>query len=456
MKKFVFFTLGLLIIPCMILFSACSLGSNEQDEEKLYIDFKNAYQATIDANGDRDISIVETVKSENYEDGVAKDETIETKNTNIGFNSITNEYYYVAEHNGEYVKKENTKYVLYSYEDNVNTNSSTYKVAYVGSDYQTYKIGTYTLKDILESLGFSNMNTPETVEKLKELIVDFSNNQTPLEIDKSILENGTTTIKFEKGQSKYKLTVGVTIKNFETQINGIFQHINLYVGLDMFFSNTIELVKNNINLEIMSKIEDTYVKTRAINVENSITIKSIYNPKLMIRDVSSYPSKVNNRQVLFTYYIEGLGMKGQQICSDYLAYSQNFKICDDAIDLEGDNYTIQWYLDKDFTISTNTIDKVQSLDMNLYGKVVPKNGYSICLVTYIEGHTFGQASLNRKIVATNSNDNYVFDTSYTQYYQLYTINKITVNDIVITDPEMKLYSGTTYAIKYFVVKNLGE
>ena len=345
-----------LLILSVCTFSACKDKEKEESQEVIFAKYKVAHNNFNSQNEGIKLETKTSVTAFGLSEVENNVTTINSTNDIMASVSKNSAGDIIKE---SYIVKTGEKYVHYSYEivENIfeDTTEHEYNAYYVGKDF----INILDKEDALHLFDIRSFSV-ESYDKFKESFVLKYKNSLTEEYSLTIYPIvEITTFKFSNDGSNYKLNC-----ELKSTIDGVSTKISIEIKFSENYINYMS-VKNSASLA-NGKIETNFYKG--------------YDDSLMPTDFSNFVSdgEIENAEFMIKYHLDGDTFSYEGRYDEY-TFGTLFVPHDDIMEDEiVENTTLDgWYLDKDCTVSINTLTDYPSYDLSLYAKSKPNDGYAV-------------------------------------------------------------------------------
>lgn len=411
------------LIVSLFAFSGCKEEKEPETQEAMFVKYKTAQSNLNDVTKGYKAVTTSTVSALGMSETSTDNSTVNLATGEMAFiskdstNTITEEYYLV---------KSNGKNIFYHHEldDSFGEVEHYYDAMYVGNDF-LFKY------DGGELATAPNVDVT-TFEEFKASFTEAYSGVVSDEMD--LGEGGAFTVdKFEFAEDgdNYKF-----ITSFKASSDGFTVTASIEIK---FTEDFITSMKIDMGMGMFMSMSST------------TNFYSGYDSSLMPTTFNNYPSlnDIDNAEFTVTYYMDGITSGLLNMYYDEYKPGETFTF--DAEELENialDNTTIDgWYLDKDYTISIDTLTEYPSYDIELYAKTVPNEGYAVVVYT-------SNIKEEGNLISFPENDIVVYNVSETASIDLNdfvddpeaTITSIKVNGQAHTGNTLTLEDGGYYIV----------
>lgn len=281
-----------------------------------------------------------------------------------------NKYAYVSKDangkvtNSEYVLKVEDDFVSYQYDSGEATVDDEYSSYLVGSDYIQAIMGVNIPVDGLIATSYEDF-----AKYMESIFYEFID-----EAEMGETTNLQTANKIYKENGVYAFVTTASVKGSEAE--GLFQGAIMDVDAKLEFKFTEEYIKE-VNIEYKAVITMNQ-DSMTISISSKSSYSKGFKNEVMISDFSAYPSEATPKEFIIECIIDG------DEDSSYTEYDEYQK--GETFVLDYDEYLIQnttfdgWYLDKNYTVSANTLTEYPSYDLTLYAKIKPNENYGLIIL----------------------------------------------------------------------------
>lgn len=330
--------------------------------------------------------------------------------------------------NSEYVLKNGEDYIKYTYEKDY-FDDYTYGSYYVGSDYVTK---TMKFNENMIDISELDMSSYEKFcESFDEMLLE--NNE---DLEGLNLDSLDTKVELYTENNVYHFIYGVSYSASEEGID-ISVNINatmkfnddFLIGMDMEVSVTYDSTEGNMTMKM----------------KNSNQYSKGFDDSIMPTDFSAYPQDIENAEFEVYYVLDG----EEDVFGEDDVYTPNGTFVPDYSVEDIDNAHVDgWYLDKECTISVNTLTEYPSYDLYLYANTKPNENHALIIleetVTMTDNWTLGPIVTKQAIEAGSE---FVLPIEVDIYGNEGAVDSITINGVAYNESTLTVENGKVYRIK---------
>lgn len=330
--------------------------------------------------------------------------------------------------NSEYVITNGNDHIKYTYEKDYFDDEDVYGAYYVGSDYIPKSM---EFNENMIDIKELDMNSYETFcESFDEMLVESSEDLEGLDLD-SI----DTKVEMYKENGVYHFTYSVSYSVTEDDGSA-----SASISATMKFNDDF-LVGLDMDMSMIYSTPEGKITTK---MKNSNQYSKGFDNAMIPMDFSSYPQDIENAEFEVYYVLDG---QESSFGKDYV-YMPDETFAPDYLVEEIDNtYLDGWYLDKDCTISVDTLTDYPSYDLYLYANTKPNENYALIIleetVTAVGEWIFGPEVTKLSVEAGSE---FVIPTEVEVYGNEGVVDSVTVNGIAYTESKLTVENGKVYRI----------
>ena len=328
----------------------------------------------------------------------------------------------------EFVINNGNDYIKYTYEKDYFDDDYTYGSYYVGNDY------------VAKTMGFN------------ENMIDIS------ELDMTSYEKFCESFDKMLVENRENLE-GLNLESLDTKVEQYIENNVYHFVYGVSYSASEDGIEFSVNIEAVMKFNDDFMistdmevsmnydiaeGTMSMQMKNSNQYSKGFDDSIIPTDFSAYPQDIENTEFEVYYVLDG---KEDLFGEDYVYTPNGIFIPDYSIEEIDNAYVDGWYLDKECTISVNTLTEYPSYDLYLYANTKPNENYALIIleetVTTADDWTLGPIVTKQAIEAGSE---FVLPTELDVYGIEGTVDNITVDGVSYNESTLTVESGKVYRI----------
>lgn len=326
----------------------------------------------------------------------------------------------------EYVVKNGTDYIKYSYEADA---EDKYESHHVGGD---YVVNSFKTNDNIIDVTELNMDSYESFCESFEKMMSATSDDF---LDNEELDNVEVNLDIYEES-------GLNYFSYQLVAEAEEDGAKVEISMSSVLSFNNEFIKG-IDLVVKMKYKQG-MTTSTMSFSNQTTYTKGYDDSLIPNSFASYPTDIEPAEFDVYFVVDG---EETWATTDTYAKGETFAV--DYYEDEIDNVTLDgWYLDKDCTISISTLTEYPSYDITLYANNKPNENYALIIITETikteDDWIFGPEI---EKIAVNINEEYIIPSVIDIYGDEGTVVQVKVNGEEYTANTITLENRKIYFVE---------